>query len=45
MQLFKDLCRTKPIVIIIEEDYDIDDIIFSYHKSKLIAKKKGIGRL
>ena len=41
MQLFKDLFRTKPIVIIIEVDYNIGDVIFSFHNSiKAYCEKK-----
>ena len=39
MQLCKDLFRTKPIVITIE-DYNIGDIILSFHNSKLNVRKK-----
>ena len=40
MQFFKDLFQTIPIIIMIEEDFNIDDIIISYHNSKLIGAKK-----
>ena len=40
MQLFNDLFRTKlNVMIIIKEDYNIGDIIFSYHNLKIMKKK------